>query len=59
MGPMPRPISNFPLPVVIDCEKEEREEKKKNVMSTNVRTQGTVGLMDREFKLLTGFGLQD
>ncbi len=56
---MPRPISNFPLPVVIDCEKEEREEKKKNVMSTNVRTQGTVGLMDREFKLLTGFGLQD
>jgi len=49
MGPIPRPNSYFPLPLVIDCEKVEREEKKKKVMSINVRTPGTIVLIDTEF----------
>ena len=48
-GPMPRPISILPLPVVIACECDRVAEKSKMPMSTNVRTPGTNVLIDTDF----------
>jgi hypothetical protein len=56
MGPIPKPISILPLPVVIDWEKLLDAVASKKQMSTNVRTLGTIVLIEIEFLVLLGFG---
>jgi ribonucleotide reductase alpha subunit len=48
-GPRPRPNSIFPLPVVIDWENDLEVNPSKRQMSTNVRTPGTIVLIESDF----------
>ena len=58
IGPKPRPTSNLPLPVVMDCEFERKENKLSDKISTRMRTaESKLFLIDSDFWfLLLDFG---
>ncbi len=59
IGPRPSPTSNFPLPVVIDCEKDRKDNKLRAKHSISVHAaETTLFLIDSDFWLNSAIGFQ-
>ena|SRR5438309_5635406 len=56
IGPIYKPTSVLPSGVTIDCEWDRDARARNAAMSTNVRTPGTVVLIELGFKVFKGFG---